>query len=64
MNNLLEPFQLKHLTLRNRIVSTSHAPNFVQGGHPRERYRLYHGRKGKGWCGAHDGWWLYEYCTG
>ncbi len=46
--NLLDPFQLKHLTLRNRIVSTSHAPNYVEGGHPRDRYRLYHEEKAKG----------------
>jgi len=46
--NLLDPFQLKHLALRNRIVSTSHAPNFVEDGHPRDRYRLYHEEKAKG----------------
>nr|WP_174822477.1 NADH:flavin oxidoreductase [Ruegeria atlantica] len=46
--NLLDPFQLKHLALRNRIVSTSHAPNFVEEGHPRDRYRLYHEEKAKG----------------
>lgn len=46
--NLLDPFQLKHLSLRNRIVSTSHAPNFVEGGYPRDRYRLYHEEKAKG----------------
>ncbi len=45
---LLDPFQLKHLTLRNRIVSTSHAPNYVEDGHPRDRYRLYHEEKAKG----------------
>lgn len=48
MPNLLDPFQLKHLTLRNRIVSTSHAPNYVEDGHPRDRYRLYHEEKAKG----------------
>ena len=48
MPSLLDPFQLKHLTLRNRIVSTSHAPNFVENGHPRDRYRLYHEEKAKG----------------
>ncbi|WP_282606106.1 NADH:flavin oxidoreductase [Pelagibius sp. Alg239-R121] len=48
MGDLLDPFQLKHLTLRNRIVSTSHAPNFVEDGHPRDRYRLYHEEKAKG----------------
>nr|WP_241482242.1 NADH:flavin oxidoreductase [Leisingera sp. ANG-Vp] len=48
MAKLLDPFQLKHLTLRNRIVSTSHAPNYVEDGHPRDRYRLYHEEKAKG----------------
>lgn len=48
MAKLLEPFQLKHLTLRNRIVSTSHAPSYVEDGHPRDRYRLYHEEKAKG----------------
>ncbi len=48
MTSLLDPFQLKHLTLRNRIVSTSHAPNYVEGGHPRDRYRAYHEEKAKG----------------
>lgn len=48
MSSLLDPFTLKHLTLRNRIVSTSHAPNFVEDGHPRDRYRLYHEEKAKG----------------
>ena len=45
---LLDPFQLKHLTLRNRIVSTAHAPNYVEDGHPKDRYRLYHEEKAKG----------------
>jgi len=48
---LLQPFQLKHLTLRNRIISTAHAPSFVQGGHPKDRYRLYHEEKAKGGIG-------------
>ncbi|SLN30786.1 putative N-methylproline demethylase [Falsiruegeria litorea R37] len=48
MTSLLDPFTLKHLTLRNRIVSTSHAPNYVEDGHPRDRYRLYHEEKAKG----------------
>lgn len=26
---LLEPFRLRHLTIRNRIISTAHAPNLV-----------------------------------
>lgn len=48
---LLEPFQLRHLTLRNRIMSTAHAPSYEEGGHPRDRYRLYHEEKAKGGIG-------------
>jgi len=51
MDPLLQPFQIKHLTLRNRIMSTAHAPSFQQGGHPRQRYRLYHEEKAKGGIG-------------
>ena len=45
---LLQPFTVKHLTLRNRIISTSHAPAYAEGGMPRERYQLYHAEKAKG----------------
>jgi 2,4-dienoyl-CoA reductase-like NADH-dependent reductase (Old Yellow Enzyme family)/thioredoxin reductase len=45
---LLEPIQLRHLSLRNRIISTSHAPSYAEQGHPRDRYRLYHEEKAKG----------------
>ena len=45
---LLQPYQLKHLTLKNRIMSTSHEPNYAAGGMPTERYRLYHAEKAKG----------------
>ncbi|MEP3435282.1 MAG: NADH:flavin oxidoreductase [Hoeflea sp.] len=48
---LLEPFQIKHLTLRNRIVSTSHEPAYGEQGMPKDRYRLYHVEKAKGGCG-------------
>ncbi len=48
---LLEPFQLRHLRLRNRIVSTAHAPAYQEGGHPRQRYRLYHEEKARGGLG-------------
>lgn len=51
MDPLLQPFQLKHLTLRNRILSTAHAPSFQEGGHPRQRYRLYHEEKARGGIG-------------
>ncbi|MFC3075559.1 NADH:flavin oxidoreductase [Shinella pollutisoli] len=45
---LLQPFQLKHLTLRNRIMSTAHEPAYTEDGMPKERYRLYHAEKAKG----------------
>lgn len=48
MDPLLQPFQLKHLTLRNRVMSTAHAPSFQVAGHPRDRYRLYHEEKARG----------------
>ncbi len=39
---LLQPFQLKHLTLRNRIMTTSHEPAYPEDGMPKQRYRAYH----------------------
>ncbi|MER8607849.1 N-methylproline demethylase, partial [Mesorhizobium sp. M1233] len=45
---LLQPYQLKHLTLKNRVMSTSHEPAYSEDGMPKERYRLYHAEKAKG----------------
>ncbi len=45
---LLQPFQLKGLTLRNRIVSTSHASMLDDNGLPLERYQRYHEEKAIG----------------
>jgi 2,4-dienoyl-CoA reductase-like NADH-dependent reductase (Old Yellow Enzyme family) len=45
---LLQPYRLKHLTLRNRIMSTAHEPAYSEDGLPKERYRLYHEEKAKG----------------
>ncbi|MCI0429813.1 MAG: NADH:flavin oxidoreductase [Rhodospirillales bacterium] len=45
---LLQPFQLRHLTLKNRIMSTAHEPAYSEDGMPKERYRLYHLEKAKG----------------
>ncbi len=39
---LLQPYQLKHLTLRNRIIITSHEPAYPEDGMPKDRYRAYH----------------------
>lgn len=45
---LLQPFQLRNLTLRNRIVSTAHAPGYSVNSLPEERYIKYHEEKAKG----------------
>lgn len=44
---LLQPFQLKHLTLKNRIIITSHEPAYPEDGMPKERYRAYHVERAK-----------------
>ncbi|MBQ0805385.1 NADH:flavin oxidoreductase [Sulfitobacter sp.] len=44
---LLQPFQLKHLTLRNRIMTTSHEPAYPEDGMPKTRYRAYHAERAK-----------------
>lgn len=45
---LLTSFELRHLTLRNRVVSTSHEPAYTEDGMPKDRYRLYHLEKARG----------------
>jgi N-methyl-L-proline demethylase len=45
---LLQPYQLKHLTLKNRIMTTSHEPAYPEDGMPKDRYRLYHLERAKG----------------
>ena len=44
---LLQPYQLKHLTLRNRIMTTSHEPAYPEDGMPKARYRRYHAERAK-----------------
>jgi 2,4-dienoyl-CoA reductase-like NADH-dependent reductase (Old Yellow Enzyme family) len=45
---VLQPFKLKNLTLKNRIMSTSHTMLYAVDGAPQERYQLYHEEKAKG----------------
>ncbi len=45
---LLQPYKLKHLTLRNRIMVTSHEPAYPEDGLPKERYRAYTVERAKG----------------
>ncbi len=44
---LLQPYQLKHLTLKNRIMITSHEPAYPEDGMPKDRYRAYHEERAK-----------------
>ncbi len=48
LDPLLQPFTLRDLTLRNRVVSTSHEPAYAEDGMPKDRYRLYHREKARG----------------
>ncbi|MBX5216175.1 MULTISPECIES: NADH:flavin oxidoreductase [unclassified Rhizobium] len=45
---LLQPYQLKHLTLRNRIIVTAHEPAYPEDGMPKETYRAYTVERAKG----------------
>ena len=45
---LLQPFLLRHLPLRNRIISTAHEPAYSEDGMPKARYRRYHEERAKG----------------
>ena len=39
---LLQPYRLKHLTLKNRIMTTAHEPAYAEDGMPKALYRAYH----------------------
>jgi len=45
---LFKPLQIGHLTLKNRIMSTSHASGMDDDGMPSIRYQRYHEEKAKG----------------
>ena len=45
---LFEPLTIGNLTLKNRIMSTSHASGMDDDGMPGERYQRYHEEKAKG----------------
>lgn len=44
---LLQPYQLRHLTLKNRIMTTAHEPAYPEDGMPKDRYRAYHAERAK-----------------
>ncbi len=45
---LLQPIKIRHLSLKNRIMSTSHACGLEENGFPQDRYQSYHEEKAKG----------------
>ena len=45
---LLQPLTIKHVTFKNRIMSTSHACGLPEDGVPRDRYQSYHEEKARG----------------
>ena len=48
---LLQPFKLKHLEIKNRLMTSAHEPSYAENGMPKERYRLYHVERAKGGIG-------------
>lgn len=48
MDPILQPYKLKHLELRNRIITTSHEPAYPEDGMPKSRYIAYHVERAKG----------------
>ncbi len=45
---LLQPYRLKHLVLKNRVMSTAHEPAYSEDGLAGDRYLRYHLEKAKG----------------
>lgn len=45
---LFSPLTIKHLRIRNRLLSTSHAPGYAAGGRITERYLRYQEEKARG----------------
>ena len=48
---LFRPLTLRGRVLKNRVVSTAHAPGYAEGGMPGPRYQAYHEAKAKGGVG-------------
>lgn len=44
---LLTPYTLGGLTLKNRIMTTSHEPAYPEDGMPKDRYRAYHAERAR-----------------
>lgn len=48
---LFEPLSIRHVTVKNRFLSTSHAPGYALGGRVTQRYVDYESQKAKGGVG-------------
>ena len=48
---LFQPLEIRHVTIRNRFLSTSHAPAFAVHGNITDRYIAYEAEKAKGGVG-------------
>lgn len=48
LDALLKPLRLKHLTLRNRVMSSAHEPSYTEQARLTERYVRYHEEKARG----------------
>ena len=49
--HLFTPLQLRHVTVKNRIVSSAHADALAEDGMPKEKARCYYEEKAKGGVG-------------
>ena len=45
---LLQPFRLKHLTLKNPLMTTAHEPACAEDGMPKGRYIACHAERARG----------------
>ncbi|MCZ6681191.1 MAG: FAD-dependent oxidoreductase, partial [Candidatus Poribacteria bacterium] len=50
--HLFTPLRLRHITVKNRIVSSAHADALAEDGVPKERARRYYEEKARGGCGV------------
>ncbi len=48
---LLTPYNIKHLEIKNRLMTSAHEPSYAVDGMPQERYISYHEERAKGGIG-------------
>src|SRR5215468_11845766 len=51
LDPLFQPLHIRHLRIKNRFLSTSHAPGYALRGSITERYIAYEAEKAKGGVG-------------